>query len=54
MVELFYDRIWNAGDTDAAVDLLAADFSFRGSLGPEMLSMPTFFDGDCAFGDQVS
>ena len=36
MVRAFYDRIWNAGDTGAADELLAEDFRFRGSLGPEM------------------
>jgi hypothetical protein len=35
-VQLFYYRIWNEGDTAAAPELLAADFSFRGSLGPEL------------------
>jgi len=33
LVEAFYARIWNAGDEGAARDLLADDFSFRGSLG---------------------
>jgi len=42
MVQQFYDRIWNAGDTAAAVDLLAEDFSFRGSLGPEMRGREPF------------
>ena len=32
----FYERIWNAGDFDAAAALLAEQFSFRGSLGAEM------------------
>jgi steroid delta-isomerase-like uncharacterized protein len=33
LVRRFYDRVWNAWD-DAAVDqTLAADFTFRGSLG---------------------
>ena len=34
-VETFYERIWNAGDFDAASDLLAEAFVFRGSLGAE-------------------
>lgn len=42
MVELFYDRIWNVGDLDAAAELLAADFSFRGSLGSEMRGREPF------------
>ena len=36
LVEQFYDRIWNAGDLNAASDLLADDFAFRGSLGTEL------------------
>jgi len=36
LVEQFYTRIWNAGDLNAASDLLAADFAFRGSLGTEL------------------
>lgn len=36
LVEEFYGRIWNTGDLLAVSDLLAEDFSFRGSLGPEM------------------
>lgn len=32
-VEQFYGRIWNAGDLEAASDLLTDAFVFRGSLG---------------------
>ena len=35
-VEAFYGRIWNAGDLDAASDLLSESFVFRGSLGAEL------------------
>lgn len=34
LVRAFYERIWNAGELEAARELLAADFAFRGSLGP--------------------
>jgi len=42
LVVRFYDRIWHAGDLGAAQELLAADFSFRGSLGPEMRGRDPF------------
>jgi predicted ester cyclase len=42
LVRAFYERIWNAGETGAAVELLAADFCFRGSLGPEMRGRDAF------------
>jgi predicted ester cyclase len=38
----FYDRIWNAGDLGAAEKLVAANFTFRGSLGPEMRGREAF------------
>ena len=44
LVQIFYDRIWNAGDTAAAEELLTSDFSFRGSLGPEMRGRDPFCD----------
>jgi steroid delta-isomerase-like uncharacterized protein len=44
LVRAFYERIWNAGDTGAAVDLLAQDFAFRGSLGAEMRGREAFCD----------
>src|SRR5690349_20220498 len=44
LVRSFYERIWNAGDTDAAAELLAEDFAFRGSLGPEMRGRAAFCD----------
>ena len=44
LVKAFYDRIWNAGDTAAAEELLTVDFCFRGSLGPEMRGRDPFCD----------
>jgi len=44
LVRAFYDRIWNAGDTGAADELLSEDFAFRGSLGPEMRGRVAFCD----------
>ena len=40
----FYERIWNAGDLQAAKALLAPDFSFRSSLGTEMRGRDAFTD----------
>ena len=37
LVEAFYQRIWNIGDLGAASALLTSDFSFRGSLGAELV-----------------
>jgi steroid delta-isomerase-like uncharacterized protein len=42
LVEAFYNRIWNLGDLDAASELLAEDFSFRGSLGAETRGVEAF------------
>jgi predicted ester cyclase len=42
LVQAFYDRIWNAGELTAADELLARDFSFRGSLGEEMRGRDAF------------
>jgi steroid delta-isomerase-like uncharacterized protein len=42
LMRSFYDRIWNAGETDAADQLLAEDFVFRGSLGAEMRGRAAF------------
>jgi predicted ester cyclase len=46
IVEAFYSRIWNQGDLAASSDLLAKDFRFRGSLGPDLR-------GHAAFGEYV-
>lgn len=47
LVTDFYERVWEARDTDAAARILAEDFAFRGSLGPELR-------GRAAFADYVS
>jgi steroid delta-isomerase-like uncharacterized protein len=44
LVEAFYERIWNAGDLAAAAGLLAEDFSFRGSLGSELVGVEAFLE----------
>jgi len=41
LVEAYYSRIWNAGDENIS-DLLAEDFSFRGSLGVQTVGIPAF------------
>lgn len=35
LVERFYHEVWNNADEQVAREILDADFSFRGSLGPE-------------------
>ena len=35
LVERFYHRVWNKADETEARSILANDFRFRGSLGPE-------------------
>ena len=42
LVEDFYQRIWNDGNLDATSELLAAGFSFRGSLGNEIRGRAEF------------
>ena len=42
LVEAFYQRIWDVGDLEAASELLTTDFSFRGSLGPELRGQDAF------------
>jgi hypothetical protein len=44
IVRAFCDRIWNAGDLEAAWVLLAPDFQFRGSLGSELRGIPPFLE----------
>jgi predicted ester cyclase len=44
LVRAFYARIGNAGDDAAAAELLAADFSFRGSLGTETRGHAAFLN----------
>ena len=41
-VRLFYESVWNAGDLDAADDLLSGDCTFRGSLGNELRGREAF------------
>ncbi len=36
LVEQFYHRVWNEADETEARRILASDFRFRGSLGPEL------------------
>jgi len=43
-VETFYDRVWNRIDKTAIPELLHADFTFRGSLGPTMGGHAAFTD----------
>jgi predicted ester cyclase len=42
LVEAFYERIWNQGDERSISELLTKDFSFRGSLGVELLGREAF------------
>lgn len=42
LVEQFYSRIWNAGEHDAALEILSDDFAFRGSLGSELRGRDAF------------
>jgi len=40
----FYDRVWNKVEKAAIAELLHADFTFRGSLGPTMTGHAAFAD----------
>jgi len=42
LVDRFYDDVWNRADEDVARDILAEDFRFRGSLGPEKVGPDGF------------
>jgi steroid delta-isomerase-like uncharacterized protein len=42
LVERFYYEVWNKGDETVAHEILAPDFRFRGSLGPERLGPDGF------------
>jgi predicted ester cyclase len=44
LVQAFYERIWNSGDTGATLGLLGPDFIFRGSLGAETRGREAFCD----------
>src|SRR5262245_2131425 len=43
-VRRFYDEIWNRADLSVIPDLLAADVTFRGSLGPVLTGHAEFAD----------
>ncbi|MBW8635825.1 ester cyclase [Hoeflea sp. WL0058] len=42
LVESFYEDVWNRRDVDAARRIIAPDFRFRGSLGPEKRGVDGF------------
>ena len=42
LVERFYAEVWNQADEQVARDILAEDFRFRGSLGPEKIGQDGF------------
>ena len=44
LVERFYHDLWNKGDETVAREILAPDFRFRGSLGPERVGPDGFID----------
>jgi steroid delta-isomerase-like uncharacterized protein len=44
LVTRFYQDVWNRADTGAACALLAPDFRFRASLGPERVGPEGFID----------
>jgi predicted ester cyclase len=48
LVEVFYERVWNAGDVEAITDLLSEEFLFRGSLGTELRGRQAFKDYVCS------
>ena len=44
LVERFYEEVWNRADETVAREILAEDFAFRGSLGPERRGQDGFID----------
>lgn len=44
LVRRFYADVWNRGDEAAATEIIADDFRFRGSLGPEKRSREGFLE----------
>jgi len=44
LVESFYADVWNRRDFDVAHKIIAADFRFRGSLGPEKKGIDGFLE----------
>ena len=44
LVQRFYGEVWNKADEAVAKEILAEDFRFRGSLGPELRGHDGFID----------
>ena len=44
LVERFYHEVWNNADERVAREILAEDFRFRGSLGPEKVGQDGFIE----------
>ena len=44
LIERFYHEVWNRADEAIAHEILAPDFRFRGSLGPEKRGVAGFID----------
>lgn len=44
LIERFYHEVWNRADEAVAREILAPDFRFRGSLGPEKRGVDGFID----------
>lgn len=42
LIERFYHEVWNRADEAVAREILAANFRFRGSLGPERRGVDGF------------
>lgn len=44
LVERFYHEVWDLADEAVAKEILAPDFRFRGSLGPEKAGVDGFIE----------